>query len=218
VTVGWREGEPEQPAPSRDRRLPRLSLGHVAVALAALLAFVANVALLRSHDDTTAVVVAANVIEAGQVVGADDLSTARVQGEASVMAGLLTSIDGLQGRVARRSLEEGELIGSRDLLSEPAPPGLRAMALPVNPAHAAGGSIRVGDRVDLVDVGQDGVAAYVVRNVPVISVSSGDTGALATAGREYIVIGVDAPAALAVAAAIDDGAVDVIVTTGSGNG
>ncbi len=215
MTVGWNEGEPEQPAPFRARRLPRLSLGHVAVALAALLAFVANVALLRSNDDTTAVVVAAHAIEAGQTVGVGDLETARVRGDASVMAGLLTSFDGLDGRVARRRLEAGELIGSQDLLSEPAPDGLRAMAIPVTAAHAAGGSIRVGDRVDLVDVGQDGIASYVVRAAPVISVSSVETGALTGTTHDHIVIGVDAGAALAVAEAIDDGSVDVIVTTGA---
>ncbi len=217
MTVGWREGQPE-PASSRARRLPRLSLGHVAVALAALLAFVANVALLRSHDDTTSVVVAARVIEPGELVQVADLGMARVRGDASVMAGLLTSLDGLEGRVARRRLEAGELIGSRDLLTEPAPRGLRSMAVPVSPAHAAGGAIRVGDRVDLVDVGSDGVAAYVVRGAPVISVSTGETGALTSSIREHIVIGVGAQEALAVAAAIEDGAIDVIVTTGSDSG
>lgn len=218
VSVGWKEGVQGAPAPSRARRLPRLSLGHVAVALAALLAFVANVALLRSHDDTTAVVVAARTIEAGQTVSGADLSTARLRADASVMAALLTSPEGLDGRVARRQIEAGELIGRQDLLSEPAPNGLRAMAVPVTAAHAAGGSIRVGDRVDLVDVGQDGVAGYVVRAAPVISVSAGQAGALTGATQEHIVIGVRAGEALAVAEAIDDGAVDVIVTTGSGDG
>jgi hypothetical protein len=92
------------------------------------------------------------------------------------------------------------------------------MAVPVSPAHAAGGAIRVGDRVDLVDVGSDGVAAYVVRGAPVISVSTGETGALTSSIREHIVIGVGAQEALAVAAAIEDGAIDVIVTTGSDSG
>jgi Flp pilus assembly protein CpaB len=204
--------------PSRRRALHRWSIGHLAVAVAAILAFVANLAFLRSRDDATAVVAAARPIQAGQVVERGDLTTTMLRADAGILATLLSSPDGLEGRVARRALGEGELVGAGDLLSGPAPGGLASMAVPIDPAHAAGGVIRVGDRVDVVDVDDEGVAGFVVRDVPVLAVSDSPTGALAGVGREHLVLGLEAEEVLALAAAIADGEVDVIVTTGSADG
>lgn len=204
-------------AEGRFRRSPlrRFSIGHLAVVVAAILAFVANVAFLRSRDDSTLVVTTARPIAAGEVIGPDDLSTTRLQAEDSVLAGLLTSLDGVEGRVARRNLAQGEMVGAADLLTEAAPGGLASMALPMDPAHAAGGNIRVGDRVDIVDVDSDGVAHYVVRDAPVLAVSEGNVGALAGAGNQHLVVGLSEDEVLAVAEAIADGEVDIIVTTGA---
>ena len=195
-----------------------MSIGHVAVAVAAILAFVANVVLLRAADDSIGVVVTARPVVAGDAIGPGDLTIARMQADATVLAGLLTSLDGLSGRIARRDLAPGELVGSADLLTDVAPDGLRSMALPVDPAHAAGGSIRVGDRVDVIDVGADGVARYVVRDAPVLTLADQATGALAGSGGRHIVIGLGEEEALEVAAAIADGDVDVVVTTGAIDG
>jgi Flp pilus assembly protein CpaB len=92
------------------------------------------------------------------------------------------------------------------------------MAIPIDPSHAAGGLIRPGDRVDLVDVTREGGASYVVRDAPVLSISEARTGALAGSGGEHLVIGVTADQVLAVAEAIADGSVDVVVTTGVDGG
>lgn len=200
------------------RRLPRVSLGHLAVAVAAILALVANVAFLRSLDESVAVVVVQRPIAAGSTIGVGDLTTGRLRADANVMAGLITSSDGLVGRVARRDLTSGELVGQADLLASAAPDGLRSMAVPIDPSHAAGGLIRVGDRVDLVDVDPAGVAAYVVRAAPVLAVSEQSTGALAGAGGRNIVVGLDEGEVLAVAEAIADGDVNVVVTTGADGG
>ncbi|HZD05519.1 MAG TPA: SAF domain-containing protein, partial [Longimicrobiales bacterium] len=126
------------------------------MAVAALLAFTANLLFLRSVDDATPVVVAARSIDAGQVVTVEDLKTARIRAGAEVMDGLVASTEGLAGRVARRDLRAGELVGTGDLLAIPAPQGLVSMAVPVDPAHAAGDTIRVGDRVGIVDVDDSG--------------------------------------------------------------
>lgn len=202
---------------SRRRSLRRWSIGHVAVAVAAILAFVANLAFLRSRDDAVAVVAAARPIEAGEVVDGEDLTTTMLRADAGVLATLLTSPEGMEGRIARRALAEGELVGSGDLLSGAAPDGLASMSIPIDPARAAGGVIRVGDRVDVVDVGDDGVAGYVVRDVPVLEVASSG-GALAGAGRDHVVLGLDADQVLTVAEAISDGEVDVVITTGAAGG
>lgn len=211
IRPGGSGGVAETP---RRRSIRRWSLGHVAVAVAAILAFVANLAFLRSRDDATAVVVAARPIQAGEVVERSDLTTTMIRADAGVLSTLLSSPEDTEGRVARRSLGEGELVGAADLLEGAGPDGMASMSIPIDPAHAAGGVIRVGDRVDVVDVDQDGVAGYVVRDVPVLAVPSPATGALSAAGREHLVLGLEDEAVLAVAEAIADGEVDVVVTTG----
>lgn len=217
MTVGLTNEEMSgQGVPSRRRR-PRFSIGHLAVALAAILAFIANLAFLRSIDDTVSVVAAARSLAAGETVTAADLTTVGVRADTSVLTTLLTSLDGLEGRTVRHALAAGALVGSGDLLTGAAPDGLRSMAIPITPTHAAGGSIRPGDRVDLVDV-VDGVASYVVRDAPVLEVASGAAGALSVVTAEFLVIGLAEAEVLEVAEAIADGKVDVVVTTGASDG
>lgn len=216
MSLGFQSGDVEER--SRRRGMRRWSIGHVAVAVAAILAFVANLAFLRSQDDATAVVVAARAIEAGEVIERDDLSTTMLRADAGLLATLLTSAEGMEGRVARRPLGEGELVGAGDLLDGAGPDGLASMSIPIDPSHAAGGSIRVGDRVDVVDVDGDGSAGYVVRDVPVVGVSSSGSGALAATGRDHLVLGLDEGQVLVVAEAIADGEVEVVVTTGATGG
>lgn len=199
------------------RTMPHLSLGHLAVAVAALLAFVANVAFLRSMDERVDVVVAARDISAGELIGAGDLATTPLGAEDDVLAGLALSLEGTEGRVAGRDLAAGELVHGGDLLAAVAPDGLTAMAIPIEASHAAGGEIRVGDRVDIVDVDAVGAATYVVRSAPVVGVSE-STGTLSVSSGSHIVVGLDAQAVLKVAAAIADGEVDVVLTTGASGG
>lgn len=196
----------------------RLSVGHLAVAVAAILAFVANLAFLRSQDDTTLVMVAARDVAAGDTLTAADLGTARVKAEGALLSSLVTSPDSLEGKVAARPIMSGSLIAGTDVLDRVSPDGLASMAVPIDPAHAAGGLIRVGDRVDLVDVTRESGAAYVIRDAPVLSISEARSGALAAGGGEHLVIGVTSDQVLAVAEAIADGSVDVVVTTGVDGG
>ncbi|SRR5688572_15039558 len=218
MTVGLPSGVKEGVGEAIRSRWRRPSLGHLAVALAAILAFVANMAFLRSRDDMTPVVVAARPIQAGETVEAEDLTTTEVRADAGIIATLLTSVEGLEGRVARRSLAAGELVGAADLLTAASLGGLASMSVPTDEAHAAGGMIRVGDRVDLIDVDGVGRADFVVRNVPVIAVSSEGSGAFVGSDQGYVVLGLEPSATLAVAEAIADGRVDIVVTTGVGNG
>lgn len=215
IRPGMTGGVDEAP---RRRWARRWSIGHLAVAVAAILAFVANVAFLQSRDDAVAVVVAARTIEAGQTVGPGDFTTARLGADAGILANLMTSPEEADGRVARRTLAEGELVGASDLLEGAAPGGLTSMSVPIDPAHAAGGTVRVGDRVDVIDIDDAGVASYVVRDVAVLAVDGSSQGALSGVGGGHLVLGVEGDQVLALAEAIDDGEIDVVVTTGAGDG
>ena len=213
VGVGGARGSVEPAA----RPIRRLSLGHVAVTVAAILAFVANVAFLRASDASEPVVAATEDLPAGHVIGPSDLTVVDVRADASVLSTLLTSTEGLEGRVVRTPLPAGALVGTSDLLEEAAGDGRRAMAVPVSAPHAAGGTIRVGDRVDVVDVGDIG-AAYVARDLEVVAVSDVSSAALGVASGDHLVLAVDEADVLAVADAIADGEIDVVVTTGARGG
>ena len=193
-------------------------MGHMAVSVAAILAFVANVAFLRASDSALTVVASARDLPAGHVVGDGDFTTTQVQADESVLSTLITAPEGLQGRVVRTPLARGSLVSRTDLLVPTTPDGLVSMSVPISPAHAGGGTIRVGDIVSVVDVGPDDVAAYVVRGVPVVAVSEVGSGALGVSGSDHVVLAVDESDVLALAEAIADESVDVIVTTGSVDG
>lgn len=197
------------------KRLGRLSVGHLAVAVAAILAFVANLAFLRANDAGTTVVVTARQIMAGEEVVPDDFTTASIRADDTVLGTLVTSLDEVGGRVASRTFAAGELVGQSDLLTNPAPAGLKSMAVPIEDAHAAGGRIRVGDFVDLIDVADDGVATFVVRDAPVVAVPAEQTAGLTGADTDHIVLGLSGTQVLRVAEAISDGSVDIVVTTGA---
>lgn len=91
------------------------------------------------------------------------------------------------------------------------------MSIPVPRENAAGGSLGVGDRVDVIDT-VDGVARYVALDVEVTKVSapSSSGGITRGAGREFfVVVQVDALQALAIAEALADGKLNVVRSTGA---
>ncbi len=91
------------------------------------------------------------------------------------------------------------------------------MSIPVPREKAVGGGLRVGDRVDVIDV-VDGEAAFVMADAQVVSVSSAATSGGITSGAAgdfFVVVEVDARQALAVAEALADGKVDVVRSTGA---
>ena len=101
------------------------------------------------------------------------------------------------------------------LVVEPgAPSGLRSMSLPIAVAHAAGGTIVAGDRVDVISV-LDGSATYVATDVEVIGSSDVDGGSFGSIGDYHIVVAVDARQALDLAEAIESSSLEIIRSTGA---
>lgn len=219
VTMGLETTSADpRPTPRRRNPLGRLSAGHVLVGLAAVLAFIANIVVLRAQDETAAVWVAATDLEAGRVLSGEDLRVEQLAATPDVLAGLVAAETPIDGQVLARPVPAGTLIGATDVRPEAAPAGLRAMSIPVPVEHAAGGTIRVGDLVDVVDVDQAGVPRFVVTKAPVIGVSTAGTGALTGGGGHHLVVGLDSDGVLAVAAAIADDHVEVVLSTGAADG
>lgn len=206
-------------APVRVRRrnpLTRLSAAHLLMLLAAVLAFATNLLVLRNHDQTRAVVVAALNLPAGRPVESMHLRAVEVDVDDAVYATLIpwAQATTLVGQVTAYPIAGGMLIGMTDFRDPSGPAGLRSMSIPIDAEHAVGGELASGDRIDLILVGDDG-PRYVLVSAEVLAVSSmGELGALASGGF-YVVVAVDAEQALLVAEAIRDGRIEIVRSTGA---
>lgn len=205
----------QPPRPRRRNPLTRLSASHLLMVVAAVLAFITNLMVLRSQDETRAVVVAASDLVSGRAVDVNDFRAVEVDVDDDLFSRLVPwqQMETLKGMVAARAIPAGDLIGPNDLRPESAGFGLRAMSIPIDAEHAVGGDLVVGDRIDLILV-RDQVPEYVLVDAEVLSVSSNDRGALSVGGF-YLVVGVDPERALAVAAAVQDGRIEVVRSTGA---
>ena len=87
---------------------------------AGLLAVLANFALLRSRDEAFLVAVADRDLGRGTTATADAFRLAEVQVGSDVLATLVgaNGLDDLDGRIAARSVTEGELISVSDFAAE----------------------------------------------------------------------------------------------------
>ena len=212
-------GEATPVGPGRVRRrnpLTRVSAAHLLMLLAAVLAFATNLVVLRDHDETRAVVVAAVDLPAGRPVESAHLLAVEVDVDDAVYSKLIpwTQAAALVGQVTSHPIGEGVLVGMTDFRDPSGPAGLRSMSVPIDAEHAVGGEVAAGDRIDLILVGDDG-PRYVLASAEVLAVSSvGELGALAS-GDFYIVVAVDAEQALLVAEAIQDGRIEIVRSTGA---
>lgn len=186
--------------------------------LAGLLAMLLVFSVLRERDTTFRVAVAGSEIRAGTVVGQAPFRLVNVHVPADVRDALVdpAALAGLRGWVAARTIRPGEPVSRGDLRPPAAPSALRAMSIPVEAAHAVGGALAAGDRVDVVQVDEDGQARYVVSGAEVLAVNRPGTGVIgAAAGSSSITVAVDARQALRLAAAIRGQRFEIVRSTGA---
>lgn len=221
--VATRQGPPpRQERTSATRRhhglVARFSMAHGLMVLSGLLAFVLIATVLGDRAERIGVAVARADIAAGTVVRPALFETSELPAD-SPLASKLVTPDRLRNAtwVASRSITAGDPLRRSDLARGRSRPGLRSMSIPVPRENAAGGSLGVGDRVDVIDT-VDGVARYVALDVEVTKVSapSSSGGITRGAGREFfVVVQVDALQALAIAEALADGKLNVVRSTGA---
>ncbi|MBM4420705.1 MAG: Flp pilus assembly protein CpaB [Chloroflexi bacterium] len=134
------------------------------VAIALIAGLVAGTTYLAATR-RVAVVVAVRDIEATAPLAIGDLGVREYPVD-SIPAGALVETDAAVGRYPRAPLLRGQLILERGLSERApalasglsAPPGTRAIALPVGPAQAVGGAVVPGSRVDVAAVPVQGRA------------------------------------------------------------
>jgi Flp pilus assembly protein CpaB len=184
--------------------------------LAAVLAFTVNLVVLRSRDDTTPVAAVRTGVVAGEVVDSADIRLVEVDVDADILSSLFQAneVQQLVGMVATRQLVPGELLNRSALIPAAGAGGLRAMSVPIDPAHAVGGDLVAGDRIDLIHVTEAG-PQYVLVGAEVLSVATPDGAALTGSTGFYVVIAVTEASALKVAAAINDGKIELVRSTGA---
>ena len=149
------------------RRRP--SLSHILVALAAFLAFGLNFLALQERDSTRLVAVSARPISTGSVLTEPDVRWVPISEDFEGSADLLFQgdIDDTESWIAGRSLAAGAVIDRSSLLPPGSSEGLRTMSVPVGAEHAAGATLTVGDRVDVISI-VDGQARYVAVDLEVV--------------------------------------------------
>lgn len=197
----------------------RASAAQIFMIVAGILAFIANLAILRAREDVVLVAVAASDINAGvSIQEAAHIEYVELNGSDDVLAPLVTAdeVPAIAGSILSSPIRAGEMFVESELVASMNPIDQRAIAMAVGRDHAVGGDISIGDRVDIIWVNDD-VARYVVTGVEVIDTTNSErTGGAFSASQSFaITVAVDDVQALKLAEALNSGQIEVVRSTGA---
>ncbi|MCC7078255.1 MAG: hypothetical protein IT198_14125 [Acidimicrobiia bacterium] len=152
------------------------------------LAFALNWAALRAMDRTQQIAIARGDLAGGSTVGLDAFDFADVRLPDATLDRFLTPRDlaDRDGWVLSRPLDSGEPVSRSAVVPPATAEGLREMSVPIDPAFAAAGSLRPGDRVDVIEV-RDGVASLIMANAEVLDVGDTEDGGIVGSTTAYAV-------------------------------
>lgn len=206
------------PAPPRRPFFSRVR-GNLAVAVVfAVLAGLFNLLAVGGRSGTP-VAVASRDLRAGETFDAGAVRFLDVSGSKAFIATLLRPADvaAMGGFVLTHSLTSGSPVSRDDVAASAAPSQQRSMSIPVPEEKAVGGTVRVGDHVDVIDGGGNGIdPSYVVTDVEVLGVSKGSDSLSSTSHNSFVTVAVpDGGAALRLAGAIERNKVQILRSTGA---
>jgi Flp pilus assembly protein CpaB len=183
-----------------------------------LLAFVLVAVVTADRRQVVNIAVAREDVASGVALRQSLFRRAELPADSELTDGLVAYEELAHGSsVTDRPVAAGDPLRRSDLRGRGDTKGLRSVSIPVARSHAAGGAIEVGDRVDVIDV-VDGTATFVVTDAEVARIAGDSSPGGITGGATqefFVVVLVDAPGALAVAQAVADGTVDIVVSTGA---
>ncbi len=140
-----------QALPRAVARTRRIDMRVVLGLLLFMVGILATSALIRQAQQRTPVLVATRALEPGHTIQEGDLRAAEVglsPGVASVPAEELGLVE---GQVLAAHVEEGQIVTPGAVSAGPSvSAGQVALSVGVTPQHAAGGSLRSGDRLQLL--------------------------------------------------------------------
>ena len=163
------------------------------------------------------VVLAAQDIRAGTLIESADLRVAEIPSDPTVAAAIYqaSSLDGLVGQVATRTISASEPILRSDVRPVAAEAGRRAMSVPPSLANAVGGDLVAGDEVDVLVVTKTG-PRFVAESVPVLAVPERQASGLASATSGWwVVLAVEEAEALEIADGVENGTLYLLRSTGT---
>lgn len=213
-TTLTREAGASGPAGRNLRRRP--SLPHILIAFAAILAFAFNFLALQDRDSTQLVAVAARPLPAGAGLDSSAIEWIEIDSDFVSLEALVVQSEMAQVDVSvtARALSAGELIGESALVPAGSATGLRTMSVPIDPEHAAGATLVVADRVDVISI-VEGQPTFVATDLEVVDVSQASQSGIAGSGANYVLVAVSADDALALARAIEDGSIEIVRSSGA---
>ncbi len=200
---------------TRPRRR-RPSISHILIALAVVLSFGLNYLALQSRDATTTVALAADGLTEGEVFHTGAVELVQVPADMAGLDRLLSNgdLEAVEGWIVARSVPPDSLVDTASLVPPASHTGRRLMSVPIAIEHAAGGSIAIGDRIDVIAV-TEGVARFVASNLEVTNVAQGDKGALSSRSGYFVVVAVGSSEALDLARAMEEGSIEIVRSTGA---
>ncbi|MCP4083466.1 MAG: hypothetical protein GY745_00190 [Actinomycetia bacterium] len=187
--------------------LARVTPSHLLTVAAALAAFILVVGLLHQQGQTQEILAAATDLSAGDRLGPGAVRVVVLPADTD-LAALVPADHDLTEVAVSRPVAAGAPLRGTDLQPLDTHPAGSRLSIPVEPERAVGGQLRLLDRIDVISV-VDGSARVVAAGLLVVDLPAADGGPFVASGPWYVVVEVDAEEALAVAVAIDAGAVQL---------
>jgi len=208
--------EAGSPSSARRRFRRRPSATHILIAVVVILAFVLNLLVLRDRSSTTLVAIARQPLSTGSVLTPGGVRFIPVDSDFEALDHLITedSLTSYEGWTLDRAIPEGGILDTSALVPPGDGSGLRTMSIPIDREHAAGGSLVAGDRVDVISVA-DGIPTFVATDLEVTGVAAESSSGIGIIAAYHVVLSVNADQALALAAALDSGSLEIVRSTGA---
>ncbi len=202
-------------------RLPqRLTMAHGLMVLAGLVTFVSVSATLADRSATAQVAVARDDLAAGQVLSSADLvarfDVVDVHADSPLLDGVADPTSMLEGQLAR-DLASGEALRSTDIVPVAEQSVARTITLPVDAVVLTGLGLTLNDSIDVIGLDPNGELSFVVIDAAIARLPGEQTssGAFAVRQDSFVTIRVSDTEALAVAAALRAGDIEIVRSTGA---
>lgn len=195
----------------------RLSSAHILIFSAGVLAFIANLAVLRPASDPPMVAIAAMDLLPGTVFDSSvHAEFVPLPADGDVLSHLVTQQHKTlaDGSVVTSRVPEGSPIGMAALIDAEAAPGKRLMSIPIERERAAGGRLVAGDSIDVIS-SDSGIARFVATGLEVVAVPESRSGSFTSAAGYHVVVAVDAESSLALASVLNGTTVHLVRATGA---
>lgn len=203
-------------APRRSLPGSRAIVGGVLVAVAVLGSYAATTQ--AGKQDTRTVVVAAHDIAPGTRIQPSDLRVVKLPIDATVANHVLQSTSKLSGSTALAPLRSGDMIQTSAIASAQSQTPYLEVSFSVEAARALDGNLQPGETVDVLTTDKTNAAAgarVAASDARVLRVQAGSSN-IGKSGDVTITVGVNSRTeAAAIAAAVDQGQVTLVRTTGA---